>query len=1085
VKSLLPALLLTCLATLLAPAQSAITQNNLLTDGGFDSGAGPWVTVAQGTYFYTAGNDTIASIGYTNGVSIRQDSTNTLDPTADLVLTVRARNGDGHLEGLRLSLLDATTGGTVLTNLDCWFPSSDANLNPGPWRIFALYVDTAMWPSRSGHLLSVYISSLDTSAWSQNGWLHLDWVQLASPVARFTSQPQDASFPASAYAALSATATGAVATNTAGDLSYQWFKTPATPILNATNASLVFPVVTASNAGVYFVLASNAYSWCQSSNATLTVRAAEPAYVDPNFVYVDSFDGWGSSLCWWANVAGGYANRSTYADLAFTQLKLNIVRYNIGGGENPGISNTMEFRAQMPGFEPSPGVWNWAADANQRWMLKAAVARGANKVVAFANAPPWWMTVSASVTGSTNGTSDNLLTAYEDDFAVYLATVMSNLTVLDGVQFDLSTPMNEPNSSWWKLGGRQEGCPMSPAQQARMVNALKPELATRGLSTAIDASEDSYQSQTISSLSAYSATAQSNTTLVATHTYGANNPSGVRNLAHHMDRPLWMSEYGDSDGTGLTMARRIHDDLTGMWCRAWIYWQVVDNAGGWGLLYNPLSASGGTSYTINRKFYVMGQFSQFIRPGCQLIGVGDNNSVAAYTPSNHTLVIVSVNDTTNAFNAVFDLAAFSTLPAAATRTRTSSTENLASLANLSLNGNQLVSYLAPQSVTTLVLTNVTPALPSIRPLAWYRFENNAADASGNGNAGYISNAVSFVTGKLGAQAAQFDGASAFVRIPRVISNHFTIALWLKTTTTGGTGQWWAGKGLLDGEVGGSVDDFGLALVGSKAALGVGNPDTTLSSTTSVNDGQWHHIAATRDAVGGAMQLYVDGTLQASGSGPIGARTAPPYLRIGSIQTGSSAGFLSGTIDDVQLFDRVFSAAEIPVLMNHPPSINSSGNYAVLAGRTLSITNVGSDPDSPAQALSWKLLSPPAGATINTNGVLTWRPMISQAPSTNSIAQLLTDNGTPPMSTTQTVLVMVSTPSSPTLASFPSANGRLSVGVASGDWGPDYILETATNLPATGTWKPLATNLAAVPPFAWTNLPATTSPQNFFRVRLAP
>ena len=65
-----------------------------------------------------------------------------------------------------------------------------------------------------------------------------------------------------------------------------------------------------------------------------------------------------------------------YADLAFKELGWNIVRYNIGGGENPARSNTMELRARVPGFQPEPGKWDWSADANQRWMLRAAVAAG-------------------------------------------------------------------------------------------------------------------------------------------------------------------------------------------------------------------------------------------------------------------------------------------------------------------------------------------------------------------------------------------------------------------------------------------------------------------------------------------------------------------------------------------------------------------------------------------------------------------------------------------------------------------------------------------------------------------------------------
>ena len=69
--------------------------------------------------------------------------------------------------------------------------------------------------------------------------------------------------------------------------------------------------------------------------SVLSGQADYTALVDPNVVVVTNFEGWGTSLCWWANVVGGYPNRETYADLAFSQLKLNIVRYNIGGGENP------------------------------------------------------------------------------------------------------------------------------------------------------------------------------------------------------------------------------------------------------------------------------------------------------------------------------------------------------------------------------------------------------------------------------------------------------------------------------------------------------------------------------------------------------------------------------------------------------------------------------------------------------------------------------------------------------------------------------------------------------------------------------
>lgn len=459
-------------------------------------------------------------------------------------------------------------------------------------------------------------------------------------------------------------------------------------------------------------------------------RSQTIAVVNPSLVLVDNFQGWGTSLCWWGNVVGGYANRNTYASLAFSELKLNVVRYNIGGGENPHLANTMQFRARMPGFEPTNGVWNWNADANQRWMLKQAVALGANQVVAFANSPPWWMTVSGSVTGSTNGTSDNLQTGYENDFASYLATVVSNLTVLDGIKFDLVTPVNEPTSSWWVYAGSQEGCHMSTEQQTRVVRDLRAALNVQKLTTGIDASEDNDEQSTINSINAYGSAA-SNVTVIACHTYSANNPTGICNQAVTSRKPVWVSEYGDGDASGMTMARRIRDDITGTRAAAWVYWQFVDNARGWGFLNNALNGRGKTNFIINKKFYVMGQFSEFIRPGFQIINIGDGNSLAAYNPTNWTLVIVTVNDSTNRYNLTCDLSAFSGL-SPVIRYRTSPGENLARVGSLTMVGQQFTSAIIPRSVTTHVLVNIFFARQS-SPAARYPLESSDQNASGTDN----------------------------------------------------------------------------------------------------------------------------------------------------------------------------------------------------------------------------------------------------------------------------------------------------------------------------------------------------------------
>ena len=202
--------------------------------------------------------------------------------------------------------------------------------------------------------------------------------------------------------------------------------------------------------------------------------------------------------------------------------------------------------------------------------------------------------------------------------------------------------------------------------------------------------------------------------------------------------------------------------------------------------------------------------------------------------------------------------------------------------------------------------------------ARYALDGDTQDSGGKAFHG-AGGALSYATGIVGAQAGQFNGSNAYVSIPRSVTTDFTVTMWIKTTDNAAWAgaQWWNGKGLVDGEVGGGGADWGTALVNGKFVLGVGSTsgDVTLASTVNVNDGAWHHLAATRNNTTGAMQVYVDGVLRGSGTGPIGARTFPPALRIGGLQTGNN--FLAGSLDDVRLYDRVLGADEIAAFSGAP------------------------------------------------------------------------------------------------------------------------------------------------------------------------
>ncbi|MBP2436672.1 hypothetical protein [Microbacterium amylolyticum] len=69
----------------------------------------------------------------------------------------------------------------------------------------------------------------------------------------------------------------------------------------------------------------------------LSAQAADTVRITPNPGYAaEPFDGWGTSLVWFAHATGGYPEdvRQELFDAVFGDdgLRLNLARYNIGGG---------------------------------------------------------------------------------------------------------------------------------------------------------------------------------------------------------------------------------------------------------------------------------------------------------------------------------------------------------------------------------------------------------------------------------------------------------------------------------------------------------------------------------------------------------------------------------------------------------------------------------------------------------------------------------------------------------------------------------------------------------------------------------
>ena len=208
--------------------------------------------------------------------------------------------------------------------------------------------------------------------------------------------------------------------------------------------------------------------------------------------------------------------------------------------------------------------------------------------------------------------------------------------------------------------------------------------------------------------------------------------------------------------------------------------------------------------------------------------------------------------------------------------------------------------------------------PGIAPptgmVSWWPGDGNASDIV-DGNHGTLQGGATFTTsGKVG-QAFSLDGVDDVVSTPLTVSygDGVTFDAWVKTTgdvgpivTDGGGATAERGMGLF-------VQPPGkLFLFGTN---GTGNLNFLVTGD-SISDGAFHHVAATwtGNAATDGVKLYIDGALVATATAltPIGTGSTP--IHIGG-HTTIAHRKLAGLIDEVELFDRVLSEAEIRAIFD--------------------------------------------------------------------------------------------------------------------------------------------------------------------------
>jgi hypothetical protein len=540
-----------------------------------------------------------------------------------------------------------------------------------------------------------------------------------------------------------------------------------------------------------------------AGTTALASAAPIPGSVEITTQSAYRFQGWGTSLAWWANVVGGWQSAGQVEDALFglpdrehpDRLGLNVIRYDIGAspvlwcppgdqasgcaaqpssarglpvadaGRVPtcrsfGPGRAVPTLADGPGQSPDVG-----RDRNQVAVLSAALARGPRgsfALEAFANSPPWWLTVSGCPQGNRDAADvrDNLSPGSYGAYAEYLAAVLTAFRQR-GIVFDTLDPLNEPENPWGQdnnpytgqpfcTAGCQEGMHFGPEPPVRQTPSLGPlldemcgRLGADGIATRVS-TPDGFNPSDTSALVGLIGPLPNCLAQINTHMYDFVFPNGVvpygqgisiydptgvsggrqalGATAQALSRQLWMSEFGnggaaDDMSSGLVYSSTIAADMRWLRPTAWVNWQAVEGSGGWGLFEAPTFPREGP-LTRTKRFSALEQYARFIRPGYAILTTVDpsddavhetTGTMAAMDDLRHPrrIVIVGTNTRAAVRHVVYDLASLGVShlgqSATVTRYRTTGEESVQRLSATPLSTTSFADDQPAGSITTYVI----------------------------------------------------------------------------------------------------------------------------------------------------------------------------------------------------------------------------------------------------------------------------------------------------------------------------------------------------------------------------------------------
>lgn len=195
-------------------------------------------------------------------------------------------------------------------------------------------------------------------------------------------------------------------------------------------------------------------------------------------------------------------------------------------------------------------------------------------------------------------------------------------------------------------------------------------------------------------------------------------------------------------------------------------------------------------------------------------------------------------------------------------------------------------------------------------IALYTLDYDASDESDNYD-GTPSNVTFGVDGQIN-WGASFNGSSSYITasgLGLTGNPTFSVSTWINTTSSSADLFFFLGAGSTNASFYISVESGGVVRVGEFGF-------DLFSSTTTVNDGNWHHIAFTSD--GTTSKLYIDGTESNSVANIFAIST--DTLELGR---GTSSYYYEGKLDQVRIFNKALSQSEVTTLYGETATVHTA------------------------------------------------------------------------------------------------------------------------------------------------------------------